>query len=499
MQICDEECHCLGTTMMCHKQVRHYFKYPKIQGLFLTNQHISYGIADNFPNLIVIKIQNITFTDNRNIKYFSHLTSLRVLSLTNTMLAYVPPYMFSASSKLNILDFHHCSIPVIYGDAFDGLHSLLKLNLSRIGLRVIYKRAFTKMQNIKIIDISSNSITAIQDNVLLTSHRNLTMYISQNPITTFKAHLLLDTIIHTDDAQHCCLLESRRSEIRNNCIIDNEVDNAMICDLLLEGIVLQTVYIVLPCLIIIVNCIAWVGSHDKKRNKIHNILVISLVCSDICFIIYTCTLWLSNWTIGDAFPLQSKYYYTSHSANVLRTSLYSYVIMAKITYACVTGNYVLITKYRMTLGMVTPRKVIALLCALCAVIQVLLSTTVNSYNLIGLLVIHSKMSADTLSLSIHIILLIVLCLITVGIYCNCYVMRSAVIESAKKVNRDCRASVRKLTLRLSLICITNTISTLCFSIIVMLLLTNLSIPSSHIAYVILCVQSCTSWITPMHI
>ena len=173
--------------------------------------------------------------------------------------------------------------------------------------------------------------------------------------------------------------------------------------------------------------------------------------------------------------------------------------MGKITYAGITGNYVLITKYRMTLGMVSHRKIIALLGILWAAIQMLLSSTVNSFNLLGLLVINSKMAADTLSWSIHFILMIVLCLMTVGIYCNCYVMRSAVIDSAKKVNRDCRASVRKLTLRLSLICITNTISTLCFSILVVLLLTNLSLSSSHMAYVILCVQSCTSWITPMQI
>ena len=444
-------------------------------------------------------MQDITFADHRNIKYFSHLTHLRVMSLTNIILANVPPHMFSGSGKLNILDLHNCSIPVIYGSAFDGLHSLLKLNLSRVGLRVIYRRAFNKMQSIKFIDISGNSITDILDNVLLTSHGHLTIYINRNPIKTIKSHLLQHTIIHSNDAQYCCLLYRRHSDISNNCIIDNNTDNAMICDLLLEGGVLQTVYIVLPCLFILVNCITWACSYDKQRSKKQNILLIGLLCCDSCFITYTFTLWLSNWIIGDGFPLQSDYYFTSNSATVLRISLYSYVIMGKITYACITGNYVLITKYRMTLGMVSHRKIIVLLGVLWAVIQMLLSSIVNSFNLLGLLVINSKMAADTLSWSIHFILLIVLCLMTVGIYCNCYVMRSAVIDSAKKVNRDCRASVRKLTLRLSLICITNTISTLCFSILVVLLLTNLSLSSSHIAYVILCVQSCTSWITPMQI
>ena len=499
MQICAEECYCLGTTMMCHRQLRDDLIYPTIQGVFLTNQRISYGIADNFPNLIVITMQDITFAAYMNIKYFSHLTHLRVMSLINIILAYIPPHMFSGSSKLNILDLHNCSIPVIYGSAFDGLHSLLKLNLSRVGLRVIYRRAFNKMQSVKVIDISGNAITDILDNVLLISHGHLTIYISQNPIKTIKDHILQLTIIHTSDAQYCCLLYRRYSDISNNCIIDNDTDNAMICDLLLEGGVLQTVHIVLPCLFIIFNCITWACSYDKVRNKRQNTLLISILCCDSCFICYTFTLWLSNWIIGEGFPLQSDYYFTSSSATVLRISLYSYVIMSKITYACITGNYVLITKYRMTLSLVSHRKIIVILGVLWAAIQMLLSSTVNSFNLLGLLVINSKMAADTLSWSIHFFLLIVLCLMTVGIYCNCYIMRSAVIDSAKTVNRDCGTSVRKLTRRLSLICITNTISTLCFSILVVLLLTNLSIPSSHIAYVILCVQSCTSWITPMQI
>lgn len=152
-------------------------KISTLKTLNLRNKSLSIIREKYFKGLNALEVldlsSDLTISDNKKTNNiivisqnaFKDLANLKILYLSNNLLADVPKNTFHDLLKLETLDLSGNQIKLISTDSFKDLNELESLNLSANLIEAFASDAFNGLSKLKNLNLSKNKITSISTNL----------------------------------------------------------------------------------------------------------------------------------------------------------------------------------------------------------------------------------------------------------------------------------------------------------------------------------------------
>ena len=130
----------------------------------LNNNEIQGIISQNLSQVLLLHV-----SDSNNMKLreemFSHVRSLRELTLVRNQIVQVKRRTFLSLTELQLLNLNSNRIRSLTQDCFQDLSNLQELYLKHNQISSIHKGVFREMRKLRILDLSHNNIKHLTDSV----------------------------------------------------------------------------------------------------------------------------------------------------------------------------------------------------------------------------------------------------------------------------------------------------------------------------------------------
>lgn len=160
------------------------FNHLTVKILVIENTPIK-DISDNTLNGLADSLEELYITNSwmtRVSPSLQNLTSLKVLQIETSRIAYLPPKVFDGMKKLVDLKIADSKLSVVTSQIFAGLNKLKRLSLYKNELTTFPRSTFKSQTQLEYLDVSHNKIPKLEPHFFPELRRMLWLNCSHNEI-----------------------------------------------------------------------------------------------------------------------------------------------------------------------------------------------------------------------------------------------------------------------------------------------------------------------------